>query len=233
MAMGEVPNLERATLDFGDTPWVKFENYPIPSSFEVRFGFKDGSNYWGTNFSIRISEHGTPKLLQVTVLGSVDIYTDALVTDLLENENEFHGVDRWQLKVIEQYRFQLLEIAIAAAIHLQGPTPKDGEPWWVGIGGSLNAIELKMITAQIHKRIGQKITPEFLKGVADIYTKAGERNEKPIRAIAERFQCSHRTAQEYASKARGLNLLPPTTQGKVTVEKTIAGENEDDQTKIR
>ncbi len=228
MAISQIPNLDGASMDQGDTEWVKFGDYEIPRSFQASFQFKDGARHWGSKFLVGVSKHGTPTLLQVTVLGNIDTSTGELITDIPENEYELGGVQRWQLKVIEQYRFQLLEMAIEMALHRHGPRPKPGEPWWSGVGGILNTTELKKINNQIHKRIRQKITPEFLEGVARIYTSAGVRNESPIKAVAERYKCSRRRAQEYATMARDLKLLPPTTQGKVTVRKTKMKRGKDD-----
>ena len=229
MAISQIPNLDGIAMNHGDTEWVKFGDYEIPRSFEVNFQFKDGSNHWGSKFSIEISKQGTPKLIQVTVLGSIDTYTDELVTELSEDQFEFEGVRRWQLKVIEQYRFQLLEQAVDSALHSHGPRPKPGEPYWSGIGKPLHTTQSKKVTSEIGKRLRQKITPEFLQGVAKIYTSAGARKENPVKAVAERFKCSHRRAQEYAYMARGLKLLPPTTQGKVTVKKTRVRKANNDQ----
>ena len=215
-----VKQLNGATLMVGETKWVKFENYPIPSSFRVRFQFGNGTHRWVADFSIEVSKHGTPTLAQVTVFGTPqDDFPIVRITS--GHIPESHGVERWQLKIIEQHRFELLEMAIALAISMQGPNSKEGEQQWTSMEGSLTAIELKEVTRQIHRRIRQRITPEFLQSVANTYTRAALKNKNPIEAIAERFQCAHRTAQEYATKARQLDLLPPTSSGKVTVKKGV------------
>ena len=41
-------------------------------------------------------------------------------------------------------------------------------------------------------------------------------------ALMRRYKCKHRTASEYATKAREIGLLPPTEPGKVTVNKPKA-----------
>jgi len=218
-----VPQLENADLKIGaDTRWVKFESYPIPSLFDVRFQFRDGIDRWAAFLSIAVSMQGTPTLLQVTVLGTAG---DDFPISRITNEGTYHkshiGVERWQLKIIEQHRFDLLEMAIALAITMQGPNSKEGEEQWTSIEGSLTAIELKEITRQIRKRMRQRITPEFLQSVADTYTRAVLNKENPIEAIAEHFQCARRTAQEYATKARQQNFLPLIIPGQVAVYKKL------------
>ena len=223
MVVSFVPQLENADLKIGaDTRWVKFEDYPIPSLFKVRFQFRDGTHRWAAFFEIVVSRQGTPTLLQVTVLGTSG---DDFPISQITHEGPYHksqiGVERWQLKIIQQHRFELLEMAIALAITMQGPNSKEDERQWTSKEGSLTAIELKEVTRHIRKRIRQRITPEFLQSVADTYTRAGRKKENPIDAIAERFQCARRTAQEYATKARKLNFLPPTAPGKVTVNSKL------------
>jgi hypothetical protein len=221
--MADIPNLDMTFLSLDAAKWGKFENYVIPTSFNVRFRFKDGSEHWGAEFAIGMSENETPTLHHVTVYGNVDTNSDPqmAVVDWRTNKKDLRGVNRWQLKFIEQHRFQLLEMALATAIHLQVPNLNliDDISEWKNIEGSLDAVELKKITLQIHKRIRQKINRDFLQSVADIYTNAVLEKENPIEAIAERFHCAHRTAQEYATKARDEELLPRTTRGKVTVKK--------------
>lgn len=223
MVASSVPQLENADLKVGaDTRWVKFENYPIPSLFNVRFQFRDGTHRWAAFFEIGVSKQGTPTLLQVTVSGTSG---DEFPISRITNEGPYHkpqyGVERWQLKLIEQHRFELLEMAIALAITMQGPNSKEDEQQWTSIEGSLSAIELKEITRQIRKRIRQRITPEFLQSVADTYTRAVLKKENPTEAVAEHFQCARRTAQEYVTKARQLTLLPPIIPGQVTVYKKL------------
>lgn len=222
MAISDIPNLDTAILSFDAAKWGKFEEYVIPRSFTIRFRFKDGPNYWGAEFAIGMSEYGTPTLHQVTIDGNWHILSGPRFpsADWRTKNKEIRGVNRWQLKFIEQHRFQLLEMALAAAIHLHVPNMSDENPEWSNIEASLGADELRKITKRIHKRIRQKITPEFLETVAAIYTDAVLKKENPIEAIAERLKCAHRTAQEYATKARGRNLLPPTSPGKVTVKKS-------------
>ena len=82
--------------------------------------------------------------------------------------------------------------------------------------------EIKTLLKDIDRKIRQKITPDFLAEVARIYTEAGLRGERPIKAIEEFYKCSYRTAQDYATKAREQKLLPETTPGKVTVKKPRA-----------
>jgi hypothetical protein len=112
-------------------------------------------------------------------------------------------------------------MAIALAITMQGPNSQEAERQWTSKEGSLTALELKEVTRQIRKRIRQRITPEFLQSVADTYVRAGLKKENSIEAVAEHFQCARRTAQEYVTKARQLNLLPPTTPGKPTEYKKL------------
>lgn len=221
MVLEGIPNLATASFSHADTPWVQFGEYWTPKLFEMSFQFKDGSNTWGAKFEISMSEQETPTLLQVTILGRVDPFTDMPIKEVSDSEDELEGVQRWQLKVIEKYRFQLLAMAVESALHDSPPSPKEGEPYWAGVGGPvfLSQIEMEKLTRKIDEKVRQKVTDEFLQEVANIYTSAGIRNENPIEAIVEQKKCSHRRAQQYAALAREKKFLPPTTPGKVTVKK--------------
>lgn len=221
MTIAGVPNLVMPSFSHADTPWVPFGEYWIPKLFEMSFQFEDGSNRWGAKFEISMNEEGNPTLLQATILGRVDPYTDNVVKEVSDDEDELEGVQRWQLKVIEKYRYQLLALSVESALHTRPPNPKPGDPYWVGIGDPvfLSETESEKLARRIDEKVRQKVTPEFLQNVANIYTKAGIRNENPIMAIVEQKKCSHRRAQQYAEMARKQGFLPETSPGKVTVKK--------------
>jgi hypothetical protein len=245
----QIPNLVMAHSEPGNSEPTKFGEHVIAKNFTSLFKFRDGEKTWTAYFTIRISDFGTPKLLSVEVTGSkakhpkplTRTYTRDNIHELTDNSRGFwaskeeldefarldpepESVERWQLKVIEQYRFQLLELGIRLAIYYGEPKlmkSPDGEVRRVYLDRKpLTESEVKKLLKDIDKKIRQKLTPEFLGEVARIYTEAGLKGERPIKAIEENYKCSYRTAQDYATKARALKLLPETTPGKVTVKKT-------------
>ena len=253
----QIPNLVMAHSDGGQSKPVKFGDYLIPELFRSLFRFQDGGKTWSADFTIKISEHGTPKLMSVEVRGSQKKHPKPLtktwnannMDELIErfrnpqksaptwSSEEFdefirlspepESVERWQLKIVEQYRFQLMELGIKLAIDLGNPMKMKGADGayrlvYMPREEPLTAPEIKKLLKEIDQKIRQKITPDFLEGVARIYTEAGLRGERPIKAVQEFYKCSYRTAQDYATKARELKLLPETTPGKVTVRKPRA-----------
>ena len=247
----QIPNLVMAHSEPGHSEPTKFGEHLIAKDFRSIFKFKDGEKTWSTYFTIRISELGTPKLLSVEVTGSrarhpkpiTRTYTKENLHELTDTSRgvwitkeeleefqklqpEAESVERWQLKIIEQFRFQLLELGIRLAIELGNPMKQkspDGEWQLVYMPREpFSESEIKKLLTDIDKKIRQKITPDFLAEVARIYTDAGIRGERPIKAIEEFYKCSYRTAQDYATKARQKKLLPETTPGKVTVKKPRA-----------
>lgn len=220
MAIEVIPNLGTVSFSYGDTPWVQFGDHWIPKLFEMSFQFRDGANRWGSKFEISMNDDGTPTLLQVAILGRVNRSTDTVIKVVSEDEDKLEGVQRWQMKVVEKYQFQLLAMSVEFALHRSPPSPKEGEPYSAGVGDSviLSEIELQKLYKKIGEKVRQRVSYDFLLEVADIYTSAGNRNENPIMAIVEQKKCSHRRAQQYAAMAREKELLPPTTPGKVTVK---------------
>lgn len=246
-----IPNLVMAHSEPGNSEPTKFGEYVIAKKFRSFFKFQDGDKTWSAYFLIHITDLGTPKLLSVEVTGSraehpkplTRTYTRENIHELTDGARGFwaskeeleeharlspepESVERWQLKVVEQFRFQLLELGIRLAIDLGNPMKQkspDGEWHLVYMPREpLTEIEIKKLLKDIDKKIRQKITPELLAEVARIYTEAGLRGERPIKAIQEFYKSSYRTAQDYATKARELKLLPETTPGKVTVKKPRA-----------
>jgi hypothetical protein len=152
------------------------------------------------------------------------LYSEEQLEEFERLNPEAESVERWQLKVVEQFRFQLLELGIRLAIELGQPMKrKSRDGGWEILYVNrepFSESEIKKLLKDIDKKIRQKITPELLAEVARIYTEAGLRGERPIKAVEEFYKCSYRTAQDYATKARALKLLPDTTPGKITVKKT-------------
>jgi hypothetical protein len=247
----QIPNLVMAHSEPGHSEPTKFGEHVIAKEFRSIFKFKDGEKTWSAYFNIKITELGTPKLLSVEVTGSrakhpkpiTRTYTRENYHELADNargvwvtkeeleefnrlQPEADSVERWQLKIVEQFRFQLLELGIRLAVELGNPMKQqspDGEWQLVYMPREpFTETEIKKLLKDIDKKIRQKITPDFLAEVARIYTDAGLRGERPIKAIEEFYKCSYRTAQDYATKAREQKLLPETTPGKVTVRKPRA-----------
>lgn len=239
MVISQIPDLLEAFVEPNESEPTTFGDHIIPERFLAFFFFKDKEKKWSVVLSVAISDFGTPNLKGVEITGSTPPHPKPLTREIsaknpnppawTEEQLEEHrrltppseSVERWQLKVVEQYRFQLLELALRLAVELGNETRllyPDGivRRLWVS-REPFTPAELKKLQRQIDKKIRQKITPDFLAEVARIYTEAGLRKENPIKAVQERFKCSYRTAQEYATKCREIKLLPETTPGKVTV----------------
>lgn len=240
-----IPGLTNVMIFGGDEDVAFFDGKPIPSEFRAFFSFYEETTplkTWDIKFSICITEEGTPVLMSVQVNGSFAVSVDFKITQdfnkqdpdkfkpvkamysqesvkPITNPNKRESVQRWQLKVAEQYRFQLLEIALLLAVTNLKRMEEKGEVWWRFEEQPFSMDSINKLRKSIATKIRQKITPEFLKEIAEIYSEATLRGERPIQAIQERFNCPHRTAQDYATKARAIGFLPHTSPGKVTVKK--------------
>ena len=248
----QIPGLFTAWVEPGQSEPVKFGNHNIPETFVTIFFFKGKSKVWSVELNIKIAD--TPILTSVTTLGGE------------HNNGDRDTVQRWQLKIVEQYRYQLLELAVEVAINTRWPTVMlrreynlkniamlraltglghdpnqivlehpstitgtlpNGEPadfvrFWDGNPEPIIGKELKALQRDIGKSVRRRVTDKFLKEIAGVYTRAVLDGLDPYPEIMAIYKCKHRTAQEWATKARAphLGFLPPTTPGKVTVRKT-------------
>jgi hypothetical protein len=115
MAIDLIPNLVNAWVEPGQSEPVVFGEYVAPESFLALFTFRDerDGKEWDLTFTMKVSELGTPKLFSVEILGNRSARDPGRDRD---------GVDRWQLKVVEQYRAQLLNLALRLSIETVWPT---------------------------------------------------------------------------------------------------------------
>lgn len=106
----QVPGLYGAWIEPGQSEPVTFNNQIIPETFTAFYDFKDKSKSWLLLFEVKITRGGTPLLKSATTYGS----------KLKDGERD--SVQRWQLKIVEQYRYTLLELAVELAIVTRWPT---------------------------------------------------------------------------------------------------------------
>ena len=104
----QVPDLKAVWVEPGQSEPVKFGEHNIPETFVTTFFFKGKSKVWSVELNIKIAD--TPILTSVTTLGGEG------------NNGDRDTVQRWQLKTVEQYRYQLLELAVEVAITTRWPT---------------------------------------------------------------------------------------------------------------
>lgn len=246
-----IPNLILAHSEPGGSEPTEYKGKIIPKSFSSIFLFQDGEKTWSCDYEIKISSHGTPKLMRVEIRGSVaknprplqKSYTKENMHELMEivtgkrksftdeelawsreTAPEADSVERWQIKFIEQYRFQLFELAVRLAYEYDKPglmKMPSGEKRIMWLEKKpLTEPELKEIQREIGKSIRKKITPEFLEEVAKVYTEAGLRGEFATKAVAEFYKVKRRTAEDYVMASRKMNFLPPVKEpGKMSVRK--------------
>lgn len=234
--------LKTVLVDPGHSEPVRFGKYILPKSFSAWFIFSDKSKVWDIVFEIRVSDEGVPSLYKVEILGSRS-------RNLLEQGREsvkrwqLQRVEQERFNLLET----ALKVAICTRVPAYMPkeeyspeavamralnkvipniNPLELEPlpagfirYWDGNPNPLNAQQIKELTKEIDTRIRKRIDAKYLKRIAKIYTDAVNEGKNPIEAIMESESVKHRTASEYATKARApeLKLLPVTTPGKVTI----------------
>lgn len=235
-----VPGLFMAWAEPGQSEPTYLGKHIVPKSFDTFFMFKEKDDQdWTVIFTVTVSDLGTPTLDSVVIR---------------------HGVDRWKIKLIEQYRYTLLELALKIVVKtrtpqimleseysplavsvmramakmgvessnpvvMELPTHLKGVPtkfvrYWDGKADPLTRSELSDLTKTINTTLRKQITPKYLKHIANVYTQAVKDDKNPIQAIMDSERVKHRTASDYATKARKLGLLPETKPGVVTIETT-------------
>lgn len=235
-----VPGLFMAWAEPGQSEPTYLGRHIVPKTFDTIFMFKEKDDKdWTVIFTISVSDLGTPSLDSVVIR---------------------QGVDRWKIKLIEQYRYTLLEMALKIVVKtrtpqimleseysplavsvmramakmgvessnpvlMELPTHLKGVPtkfvrYWDGKADPLTRSELSDLTKTINTTLRKQITPKYLKHIADVYTQAVKDGKNPIQAIMDSERVKHRTASDYATKARKLGLLPETKPGVVTIETT-------------
>lgn len=217
------PDLETASASpTRDAHAVAFGNYFIPSQFIAIFNFSDVTSAWSTILTIAVSDLGNSIIEQLVVTSTYDRKT-----------KERKGVTRKQLKTLEQRRFNLFELALVmGASRFERKITEDGTTYLsmpldqhAHAEEFLTPSELKKLIKEVDIKIARrKITPEYLQHIADLYTNAVLDGKNPIQTIMESERVAHRTASEYATKARheivnGKPLLPATDPGIVTIKK--------------
>jgi len=115
MTLDLIPNLKSAWVEPGQSEPVSFGDYVAPESFSTFFTFSDPKSRkeWDLVYTVKVSPLGTPKLSAVEIVGN---------RSNNPQEGDREGVERWQLKIVEQYRTQLLTLALRLAITTRWPT---------------------------------------------------------------------------------------------------------------
>jgi hypothetical protein len=193
----------------------QIDGHRIPGQFYAEFFFDDGNIGWVSRFTVFILTSGTPALYSVEIFANSvprneakDRYGNRLfqqkvsagksrdqAMDEIGSETTANNVERWQIKVVEQFRFQLLEVAITSAIdYLRN--------------GKGKIPDLREVEKRIATKIRKKITDEFLNEVAFHYNEAKRKGENPGRSLQEIYKTSERNAQTWTGQARAKGLLP-------------------------
>ena len=176
MAIDLIPNLVSTWVEPGQSEPVSFGDYVAPESFRCFFSFRDDRDgkEWDLTFTVKVSELGTPKLFSVEILGN---------RSAKDPNGERSGVDRWQLKVVEQYRAQLLSLALKLSIDTVWPTVMLRREYTaenVAISRAITAVGRK--PNQIYLEHPSTITGNLPNGEPADFVRFWDRNPNPLTA---------------------------------------------------
>lgn len=242
---GFVPGLIEAFCEPGQSEPTYFGKFIVPKTFRATYIFTElKGETWTVTMTVSISDLGTPVLDSVEISGNVT---------------------RSKLKIVEEYRYLLLELSLKIVIKTRVPqvmleseysvktvaivralsqggvpnnnpvvmdiTELDNQPvkfvrYWDGRSEPITRSELQELNTTLNTALRRRITPEYLQHIANLYTQAVLDGRNPVQAIMDSERVEHRTASDYATKARKLELLPKTEKGVVTIEKPKSSTNE-------
>lgn len=211
------------TYPVGDSTTVELWGYAVPKEFVAYFlvedevATKDGECWnWSVELRFRIGEFGTPRIQQITHRGLTR--QKEIITDHLNNyicHTEHFGVLRKQIAYVESNLPILQDHSLVLVLHNHIPS---GDGGWTLQSDSRNFDEsqLKAFRKEMRNRTAKtKLTPEFLKFVAETYANEIIRSRitgdrcTTTEAIWEAtgFNVSLKTVESWVAKARNDGYL--------------------------
>jgi hypothetical protein len=116
-----IPDLVGAWCEPADSEPVYFGKLIVPRDFLTFFNFKTKGKEWGVQFRITVNEDNVPVVEHVLISGNVE---------------------RWKLKLVEQHRFSLVEIAFKVVVKTRVPRFMLREEYSVETIATLRALDL-------------------------------------------------------------------------------------------
>jgi len=195
------------------------EHWTCSLSFSLRTG---GSLQL---MSLEISNRELPKKYSGKYESEAEFYNSA---EYLQSTLDGHKglekaidapVEKWQINRINKFYTEVVELASIHYLTLMPSSNGKGTVDWPSTHrrelADAEKIFIHYTTRQRHK-----IDEALLKQVSQLYVRTVKLGENPIAAIQAAYRVSHRTASDYATKAREAGFLPKTTPGKVTITKS-------------
>ena len=227
-----------AQIEVGKTRAVSAYGLRLPSKAKGRFFFTEPSGeIWNAAFELSLQDGGYLKVDSIQIsdlklpskfsgkfesLAELRESPEYMQYEIDRHEGRevslFAPVEKWQLnRIYKNYTVLIYELTLLYLNLTPSLISKAPVNWRQGDENELTAIEEHYKVFMNRPR--QSINIQLLKQVAQIYSRAARMGEKPVEAVQAAFKVSHRTASDYATKAREAGLLPKTTPGKVTVTK--------------
>jgi hypothetical protein len=224
------------TLPTGQMLSVELLNYQVPQEFVAYFLIKDetplnkeGLN-WSVELRIQIGELGTPILQSLThrgLTGQEEITIDGLGNYVPTRKHS--GVSRKQIAIVEKNLGELLDACLSLMLK-SAEASENGGFTILSKTRNIREKELQRFRKEMRNRFAKtKLTPEFLKEVAELYLaevsrskKAGDRcRTTEVICEAFRFRSDKKTVEAWVAKARREGFLPESNKKRVSA--TTAG----------
>jgi len=195
---------------------IRFEGFDIPKAYSAQFTLldpylkknKDLSARWFVQIYVEVSEFGTQELMEYRIKGSTFEWTDFQDFGIYSGfSGDARAVQRWQSAFVTS---NLNQFILRAGINIAQSYEKTSDGWARNNrANNLSFKQEKVIANSLDKRIHQKLTPDFLKEVATIYSQSVQNGEQPTKYLMSHFEIPRATASRWVRGARDLKLLPP------------------------
>ncbi len=226
------PATFECVLAFGQT---------FPREFRAKFAFVDpddsgeeGVGTWTITFYIRVSDFGTPEVIEVTILGASESQKQEMKPFLFGSDDSLlvppggpYPADDAGVILRKQFRYvaaewdRLIRIAmINVAEKWKADLTHSNVVWSRGMGPKLDFKFPESEIMPLRKQIETKLTTArgeaFLAKISKEYSELRRLHDNPTQVLADRYGKGLTTAQGWLKQARDLDMLPKGKRGRIS-----------------
>jgi hypothetical protein len=201
------------------SPWssssVGFQGLELPKVYIAQFSLidpfiskgKSKKARWFVDLVVELTDFATPELLEYRVKGTTLEYEKNQESNFYVGyAPDARAIQSWQSIFVSN---NLKQFLLRAGIHVVQSTRKNGKGWTINHHADLvSKADIQEIKVALDNRLHQRLTPDFLREVATIYSQAVELDLQPTKYLMNHFKIPRATASRWVRGARNNNFLP-------------------------